>query len=195
MLACARQVELGGLIFACKEYSQMFEQLARVSYLNPKLEERAVPEKGGFGVFARQAVPAGEVLLLWHGVVLPLEVMQSLPNVFQYRCVQVEEGLYLVPVRANEPSDSVNHSCNPNAGVRGQMVLVALRDIAPEEEVCFDYAMTDGNAYDEFDCQCGAPNCRGRVTGDDWKLPELQQRYAGYFSLYLQRRIDRLHAG
>jgi hypothetical protein len=31
------------------------------------------------------------------------------------------------------------------------------------------------------------------VTGSDWALPELQKRYKGYFSPYLQRRIDRIH--
>lgn len=62
-----------------------------------------------------------------------------------------------------------------------------------QEEVCFDYAMSDGSPYDEFDCTCGAADCRRRVTGNDWCRPELQQRYAGYFSPYLQRRIEQLH--
>ena len=34
------------------------------------------------------------------------------------------------------------------------------------------------------------PRCRHHVTGDDWQLPELQTRYAGHFSPYIQRRID-----
>jgi hypothetical protein len=49
--------------------------------------------------------------------------------------------------------------------------------------------MCDSLPYDEFDCDCGASNCRGRITGDDWKMKELQERYAAYFSPYLQRRI------
>ena len=72
------------------------------------------------------------------------------------------------------------------------ITLVALHDIQPNEEVCFDYAMTDSTPYDEFACGCGASICRGMVTGDDWKLPNLQTRYDGFFSPYLQRRINRL---
>ena len=30
----------------------------------------------------------------------------------------------------------------------------------------------------------------GKVRGDDWKRSDLQAKYAGFFSLYLQRRID-----
>ena len=52
--------------------------------------------------------------------------------------------------------------------------------------------MSDGTTYDEFDCACGALHCRGRISGNDWKLPELQRRYKGYFSPYLQRRIERM---
>jgi hypothetical protein len=89
-----------------------------------------------------------------------------------------------------EDADRVNHSCNPNAGIRGQVGLVAMRAIAPDEEICFDYAMSEANDIDDFDCRCGAPNCRGRVTIYDWQIPELQARYQGYFSEYIQRLID-----
>ena len=64
-----------------------------------------------------------------------------------------------------------------------------MRDIAPGEELCFDYAMTDSSDYDEFQCACGASSCRGVVRGDDWKRPELQDRYRGYFSTYLKKRM------
>ncbi len=95
-------------------------------------------------------------------------------------------------MREPETADFINHCCNPNAGLSGQLALVALRDIAPGEEVCFDYAMTDGSVYDEFPCSCGAANCRGRVTGNDWMRPELWKRYGSHFSPYLLRRIERL---
>ena len=60
------------------------------------------------------------------------------------------------------------------------------------EEITIDYAMCDGSAYDEFDCECGSAICRGRVSGNDWRNPTLWERYAGHFSPYLQRRIDAL---
>jgi uncharacterized protein len=69
-----------------------------------------------------------------------------------------------------------------------------MRDIKPGEEVCFDYAMSDTTPYDEFECGCGSLNCRGHVGGNDWQKPELQKRYAGYFSPHVQRRIDALQS-
>ena len=90
----------------------------------------------------------------------------------------------------------INHSCAPNCEAdeeHGRIFIKALRDIAPGEEICYDYATSDGSPYDEFDCRCGVSSCRGRITGSDWSLPDLQAKYAGHFSPYLQRRIDRLH--
>lgn len=160
------------------------------SYLSPKLEGRNYPEKGGYGVFAREAVQKGEVLAVWGGVVVPGNRLGEFSRYSQTHGIQVEEDLYLLPLTTTDPSDFFNHSCSPNAGLSGQICLVAMTDIAPDEEVCFDYAMSDSNSYDEFECNCGAPDCRGRITAADWTLPELQERYQGYFTPYLQRRID-----
>jgi hypothetical protein len=165
----------------------------RSSYLSPKLEARSLPAKGGFGVYAIAPVMAGELLAVWGGDVVVSDQLDRIPGNLRHLCIQVEEGLYLVTLEDRlGPADYVNHSCSPNAGMSGQIALVAMRHILPGEEVCYDYAMSDGSPYDEFECRCGAANCRGWVTGEDWKRPELIRRYRGYFSPYLQRRIDHL---
>jgi hypothetical protein len=164
------------------------------SYISPKLEARPLPEKGFYGVFAREPVAAGELLAMWSGVIYRYDELETLEPIVVSRSVQVEDEMFLIPIKHGEPGDFFNHSCNPNAGLNGQIGVVAMRDIAAGEEVCYDYAMSDGSPYDEFDCHCGEPMCRHRVTGDDWRLPDLQARYNGYFSPYLQRRIERERA-
>ncbi len=162
------------------------------AFMSPKLDARPRPHQGGVGVFAHAPVQAGELLIVWGGDVVPGEMLPDLPPLTRQHSIQIEENMYLVPSRSPEPADYVNHCCEPNSGLSGQISLVALREIAPDEEICFDYAMCDGSPYDEFTCTCGAPTCRGRVSGDDWKRPELWDRYEGHFSPYLQRRINRL---
>jgi len=162
------------------------------AYLSPELEARPHRNKGGFGVFAKSPLRADDVLVVWGGDVVVAEKFAGLPGYVQQHSLQVEEDLYLVPNGVDEPADFVNHSCEPNAGMRGQIVIVALRDIKAGEEICYDYATSDGGSYDEFICACGTPGCRGKITGNDWKRPELWERYDGHFSPYLQRRIERL---
>jgi hypothetical protein len=161
------------------------------SYLSPRLIGLDCPEKGGRGVYARVRISRGEILVVFGGDVVPGEVLAELGSAARRFTLQVDEDAYLVSTRIG-PADWVNHSCDPNAGVQGQITLVALREIEPGEEICFDYAMSDGTCYDEFDCQCGSSRCRGRVTGDDWRLPELRDRYRGYFSTFLEQRVETL---
>lgn len=158
-------------------------------FISPKLEGRLIGVKGGRGVFARERIRAKEVLVVWGGEVVTGDMLSDMSDEKRRVSLQIEEDLYLVT--ANEgPADWVNHSCDPNGGLVGQVVLVALRDIRVGEEISFDYATSDASPYDEFECGCGAKTCRHRITDDDWKLPELQARYAGHFSPYIQRRIE-----
>ncbi|MBP7998015.1 MAG: SET domain-containing protein [Chloroflexi bacterium] len=159
------------------------------NYLSPKLEMRQHPDKGGYGIYAQEPLKKGELIVVWGGYMLTGEQFHQLPPHARQHSLQVEEDIFQVPLRPDDPAEMINHSCQPNAGLQGNVSLVALRAIMAGEEICFDYAMSDGSAYDEFDCGCGTASCRGRVSGNDWQRPELQKRYAGYFSPYLQRRI------
>ena len=163
------------------------------SHLSPKCEGRYKPASNMNGVFAIAPVKKGELIAVFGGVVCDGEAFEQWPEYNRMVSIQVEENLYLIPDKISG-GDYFNHSCNPNAGLQGQIALTAMRDIHPGEEVCFDYAMSDCSDYDEFECQCGAPNCRRRVTGNDWQLRELQIKYAGFFAPHIQRRIDRQRA-
>jgi SET domain-containing protein len=74
-----------------------------------------------------------------------------------------------------------NHSCAANAGLVKESDLVALVDIAPGEEITFDYSLTMRRSfYSRFwsmPCGCRAGACRGWV-GDIRSVPlEHLRRY------------------
>lgn len=60
-----------------------------------------------------------------------------------------------------------------------------------------DYALSDsvGGPEDALACGCATQSCRGTITSDDWRDPDLQRRYAGWFSTYLADRIAGLAGG
>ncbi len=162
------------------------------AYLTDKCEVRNRDVAGGKAVIARELIEPGEVVAVWSGRIVSAEELDDLSAEVRRHTVQLEEGLYLASLSADEPPDYINHSCDPNAGLAGQITIVAMQAIHPGEEVTIDYAMCDGSPYDEFDCACGSACCRGRVTGDDWCNPLLWERYGGHFSPYLLRRIAAL---
>ena len=161
---------------------------ATMSWLTSKAELRTAGRKG-MGVFAVQPIAKGETVAGFGGQVVGQAEFDRFDDDRRAHSIQVDTGLYLVSPADLDPADYVNHSCEPNAGLLGNVLVAAMTDIAEGEEICFDYAMCDADDYDEFVCECGTPSCRGLVTGADWKRPELQARYAGYFSSYLARRI------
>jgi SET domain-containing protein len=163
------------------------------NWLFPGAEARPVGAKG-WGSFAIERIPAGTTVAGFGGWVVTYETLSTFTHDRQSRSIQIDENLYLVSGDTPEPGDFLNHSCEPSCGLVGANVLVAMRDIEIGEELTFDYATCDTSDYDEFNCLCGEPTCRGVVTGLDWTKPELQAKYSGWFSPYINRRIAALSA-
>ena len=167
--------------------------MKNLSYISPKAAVRESPIHGR-GLFAVEPIAAGEVVCVKGGYVFDRETLRSMPGWYRAAEIQVAEGLFIGPVEEREREGGMvfsNHSCEPNIGVRGQIVFVAMRDVAPGEELTHDWATTDDDDY-EMECRCGSANCRRVITGQDWRRKDLQEKYAGYFSWYLAEKIGRL---
>jgi hypothetical protein len=126
---------------------------------------------------------AGERLAIFGGHIMPVDQEPEFEDDKGDFALQIDEQFVIGAAKGDEleAADYFNHSCDPNAGFKGQIFLVAMRDISTGEEITFDYAMVLHELKDAlpyaFDCLCGSPNCRGIVTDNDWKLPEVQKRY------------------
>jgi len=96
------------------------------------------------GSYAIEPITAGESVAAFGGWVADEAELRSLPAERISRTMQIDEHLYLVSGETADPGDYVNHSCTPNCGLAGNMLVVAMRDIAIGEELTFDYAMSDG---------------------------------------------------
>jgi len=162
-----------------------------VCFLTPKARPTTTPGTG-YGSVAHEPIAAGEVVAAFGGRCVTRDEFDLLPVSQQIRSVQIDEHLYLAGAPEPEPADFINHSCDPNCALTGNVILVAAREIAAGDELSYDYATTDGSDYDEFECACGTALCRGKISGHDWMLPELQLRYRGSFSPYLAKRIASL---
>lgn len=161
------------------------------TYRSNKIEVRE-SELAGKGVFARERISKDEIVWIRSGHIVRTEEAVRLDREIGDFSVQINDDFYLCPRTKEEVADIVvhfNHSCEPNVGLDGQISYVAMRDIAPGEELTVDYAMMTSGPY-RLECACGCLSCRKIVTGDDWKKPELWLRYGGYFSSYLLKKIS-----
>ncbi|MFD2093523.1 SET domain-containing protein [Blastococcus deserti] len=161
------------------------------SWITPKAAKGAPSRISGRGLVALRAIAAGEVVAVKGGHVVTTERLRSLPERLQNSDVQITDDLHLVALTEEEYEAVmlfINHSCEPNVGFAGNVVLVAMRDINAGEELTTDYAMFDDHEG-SMDCACGSAACRRRIDGRDWMRADLQARYRGYFSWYLARRM------
>lgn len=146
----------------------------------------------GQGVFTRKAISVGTVVIRWGGVLFTDADMKA-GKVRQHTYVGIGNGLYLANPLEKAPSldDFMNHSCDSNLWMTDEITLVPRRPISAGSELTADYAMWL-NLPDyrlKTACNCGSPFCRHGITGLDWQLPEVQIRYAGHFSPFINTLI------
>ena len=165
--------------------------MIRLSYFSPKTKVRK-SKIHGCGLFAIADIAKNEIVAVKGGHIVDRKTLrEKITPRFGPVEIQIDDDLFIAPVTEDERELSMlylNHSCDPNLGVRGVVTFVAMRDIHNGEELTHDWAMTDDDDY-SVECNCGALNCRQILTGKDWQRPDLQKRYGGYFSTYLAPKI------
>jgi SET domain-containing protein len=173
--------------------------------VNRPNESRASAIEGN-GCFATRFIAAGTVVERFKGQEVTLSDLHQIEAEGKYHSsLAIGEGRHLL-LNVIDPAGSpvaldvgsgvggFNHSCDSNLWLRDPVTVVARRDIAAGDELTLDDALaSDDPSFVMGPCRCGAPVCRGRVTGADWRLPEVQERYAGHFSPFLNERIARLN--
>ena len=149
----------------------------------------------GVGVIAVAPIAMGEKLMEFGGDVISARDVAS--ETYRIRSLWiVRDGVYLgVPESDPAPTldENLNHSCDANSWLGDVVTLLARREIAAGEEITLDQGTwnfdEDDYAWDQHYCSCGAAQCRGNLTEQDWKRPDVQARYRGHFHPMIQAMI------
>jgi uncharacterized protein len=134
---------------------------------------RVAPSTIGHGVFATRRFRIGEAILRIRGT--PVTFDEAHADAHQaFNMLQVAPRLYLA---LESPALFINHSCDPNAGIQDDLVVIALREIAIGEEIRYDYSTTMSADHQTLRCECRAAACR-TIVGNFEQLPSaVQARY------------------
>lgn len=118
----------------------------------------------GVSLFASQPIRSGRTILRLSGPIITFDdaVKKGARECYP---LQIAHDAYIDLI---EPGCFANHSCAPNAGLVNDVDLVAMRDLAPGEEIRYDYSTTMDEESWTMECRCGSGQCRGVVT--DFKL-------------------------
>jgi hypothetical protein len=160
------------------------------SYFYQRLEIRESPLHGR-GTFARAPIATGDIVVTWEHRVLSSSDATTAPR---GTLLPRSDGtaVWLPPVDPDAVDELINHSCDPNVWMLDEVTLATRRHISAGEELRVDYGLFELNPewVCRWGCQCGSPLCRGVITGHDWQIPALQERYGEHFHPILVARIQ-----
>ncbi len=92
----------------------------------------------GEGLFAKVNFKKGNLIFTWEGVLKK----GRYPCYVGDRWLQIEKCQWIAPLR-NNLGLYINHSCNPNSGIKNSVKIVAMKNIRRGEEVTFDYSTSE----------------------------------------------------
>eukprot|EP01080_Neovahlkampfia_damariscottae_P005128 gene5128-8726_t len=167
--------------------------------LNRKIKRKLIPNKEFYGLFAEESIKEGEIC--WRDVKtdnrddFDIPDAEKLPKEeqeyrFQYSYQIAPDRMRGVKDVEKDYSVYCNHSCDPNNWYEGEGLFTAIRDIQAGEEITYDYATSETYDTTIEKCLCGAKNCRTYVTCNDWKIPEIREKYKGHFAPFIQKMIE-----
>jgi hypothetical protein len=130
----------------------------------------------GSGIFAARNILKDEIITEFKGPRVKIEHVDGIPKEVWDHLLNVGVDEYII---VRDPAARTNHSCDPNAGIKGDVSLVAMRDIKKDEEITFDYSIVTADNW-TLECRCGSPSCR-KIIGNYKDLPEkLKKKYDQY---------------
>lgn len=162
------------------------------SWITPKAAKGGASAIEGRGVHAVEMIAAGEVVAVKGGHIVDGPAVAGLPEAIRDSAFPIAADCFLAALTGEEYDGvlmRVNHSCEANVGMGGNVLLVAMRDIAAGEELTIDYALFLADPGFAMQCRCGTAACRGVVRGTDWMRADVLERYRGWFSWWLQQKI------
>jgi uncharacterized protein len=172
----------------------------RESWFSPKIEVRA-SRVHGRGTFALAVIKPGEVLEIWGEWWKGIKTLEYANNAEKAEAarsdgkvvMQWDDELFSIEERGADDGYFINHSCDGNLWFRDAFTLEARKPIAQGEELTLDYALFERDDYvANWGCECGSPVCRKKVSGQDWRLPHLQEWHQDHFSPLTNKKIARI---
>jgi hypothetical protein len=127
------------------------------SWITPKAVKGGASGIAGRGVHAVEAIAGGEVVAVKGGHLVDGSAVAGLPEAIRDSAFPIAADLFLAALAPGEHEGVmmlVNHSCEPNVGMGGNILLVSMRDIAAGEELTIDYALFLGTPVSP--CNAGA---------------------------------------
>ena len=144
----------------------------------------------GKGLFAKTNIRKNEKIFVVKGKIIKEDMYYAGPY---HKCgprwLAIGRSKWVSPLR-NNPWWFINHSCRPNAGLKGSVTVIAMRNITKGEQITIDYSITEDDPYWKMECECGNNDCRKIIRSIRF-LPEKNfEKYKPFITKFLQKSYE-----
>ncbi|MBX4195490.1 SET domain-containing protein-lysine N-methyltransferase [Candidatus Parcubacteria bacterium] len=138
----------------------------------------------GKGAFATKDFEKGDIIFIFKGRVYKRDNKNVQDTFANPDSIGIDKNTWIDPIR---DFHFINHSCDPNMGIKGRVTFCALKNIRKGEELTFDYSINEADPRWHMKCNCGARNCR-KVIKSVQSLPvNIYKHYMPFVPRYFMQ--------
>ena len=143
-----------------------------------------------YAVCAKTKISVGDVILTLQGKIV------SVPSKYT---IQIAKDKHISPLTNNIKDEMsvwqfINHSCDANSYFDlSKMELIALSDILPGKEICFNYCTTEYDMAAPFCCECGSVNCYAEIKGFKYLTEEEINKLFTFLATHFKKYVTSLN--
>lgn len=138
----------------------------------------------GEGIFSETSFKKGSYICRLKGKIIKRKYNEETDRILCANWFGVGKDLWIDPAF---PLSHINHSCEPNLGIKGKIMFYALRNIEAGEELTFDYSISEEEMDWKLKCNCGSKTCRKFVTSIQFIPKNIFKKYLPYIPTYFQK--------
>ncbi len=161
-------------------------------------DARSVTKGVEFGLFSKTKIKRNDVVFIAKGNLFKDTIEDIGDSMAHRNAIGVDPDTWLEPYET-DPLRFVNHSCDPNMGIKGSVTFVALRDIRPHEHLTVDYSITECDKLWNFkiqtgsNCKCGSEKCRKVIRAIQFLPENIYKKYLPYIPTAFQKEYLKAH--
>lgn len=144
----------------------------------------------GLGVHTKRDYTKGETIFIIKGKKVEWHVTNQKESLYGPDWIGLSKTSWIDP---NEPAKYLNHSCDPNAGIKGKVTVVAIKNIKKGAEITIDYSTTEIDHLWFMPCDCGAKNCRKTIFSIQSLPKKIFKKYLPYIPKYFMSIYNKIN--
>jgi SET domain-containing protein len=144
----------------------------------------------GKGIFASKKINRGEIVFILKGRIVHWKVKDQKTSLYGPNWIGITKEKWL---DVKSPGVYLNHSCNPNCGIKGKIQVVALKNIDEGEEITIDYSITEMDKLWYMNCKCGNKNCRKIIKSIQTLPKKIFNKYTPFIPTYFARVYNKIN--